>query len=154
MVNSSIGIRAEDVINPLLPHITDYLNRKSGPLKIAGGCEALAFIDTKHQKKRDGLTDMELLFFVGVLKGDFILQTVLNLNARTRQMWDKYRRKYDWAMVLILLKPKSRGRVRLRANNVNVKHEIVPNYFEDAEDVKTMIAGIRASIDVSRTKAM
>jgi len=71
-----------------------------------------------------------------------------------RQIWDKYNSNYGWSIVPILLKPKSRGRIRLLANDVNVKPEIVPNYFDDPEDVKTMITSIKAAMSVGQTKAM
>ncbi|XP_070167799.1 glucose dehydrogenase [FAD, quinone]-like [Polyergus mexicanus] len=60
----------------------------------------------------------------------------------------------SWTILPVLLKPKSRGRIRLLANDVNVKPEIVPNYFNDVEDLKTMIAGIKAAIKIGQTKAM
>jgi len=48
---------------------------------------------------------------------------------------------YRWIVLLILLRSKSRGRIRLLANDINVKLEIVSNYFDNPEDVKTMIDG-------------
>jgi len=70
------------------------------------------------------------------------------------QIWNKYLYKHGWTIMPMLLKPKSRGRIRLLANDVNVKPEIVPNYFDDVEDIKTMIAGIKVAIKISQTKAM
>ncbi|KYN41504.1 Choline dehydrogenase, mitochondrial [Trachymyrmex septentrionalis] len=75
-------------------------------------CEILAFIDIKYSVKLHGLPDIELLF----------------VNT------------YRWIVLLILLRSKSRGRIRLLANDINVKIEIVSNYFDNPEDVKTMIS--------------
>ncbi|XP_032663977.1 glucose dehydrogenase [FAD, quinone]-like [Odontomachus brunneus] len=154
IIDSRIDISFIDIINPVMPHIADYFVEKSGPMTIPGGCEALAFINTKHPEKLSGLPDMELLFVGGSYKGDFFLPTITNLNTYMCQIWNKYAGAHGWTIFPILLKPKSRGRIKLRANDINVKPEIVPNYFDDPEDVKTIIAGIRASLEVSRTKAM
>ncbi|XP_011157509.1 glucose dehydrogenase [FAD, quinone] [Solenopsis invicta] len=153
-VNDPISIRMLEMLNPTLPYLGDFLKRRSGPYTVPGACEALAFIDTKNPKKRDGLPDIELLFIGGGLKGDFVLTSVLGLNKQIRQMWRKYSNNHGWIIVPILLKPKSRGRIRLLANDINVKPEIVPNYFDDPKDLKTMIAGIRAAISVGQTEIM
>ncbi|CAL1688776.1 unnamed protein product [Lasius platythorax] len=42
-----------------------------------------------------------------------------------------------------LLKLENRDRIILLASDINVKPEIVPNCFDDPEDVEMMIAGIR-----------
>ncbi|KAL0130218.1 hypothetical protein PUN28_002064 [Cardiocondyla obscurior] len=153
-VDDPIGLQLADIVNPAHPYIKDFLIERSGPLTIPGACEALAFIDTKNPKKRQGLPDIELLFIGGGFKGDIILPIIMGFNDKMRHIWQKYNKDHGWCILPMLLKPKSRGRVRLLANNINVKPEIVPNYFEDPEDIKTMIAGIKAAISVGQTKAM
>ncbi|XP_011705639.1 PREDICTED: glucose dehydrogenase [FAD, quinone]-like, partial [Wasmannia auropunctata] len=66
----------------------------------------------------------------------------------------KYGDRHGWSAVPILLKPKSRGRIKLLANDVNVKPAIIPNYFDDPDDVRTMIAGIRTALRIGLTKTM
>ncbi|XP_039313565.1 glucose dehydrogenase [FAD, quinone] isoform X1 [Solenopsis invicta] len=153
-VNDPIGIEMFDMIQPTNPYMGDFLNKRSGPFTLPGACEALAFIDTKNLKERDGLPDMELLFIGAGLKTDHFLPIVMGINHRIRQMWQKYVGGHGWTILPMLLKPKSRGRIRLLANDINVKPEIVPNYFDHPEDVKTMIAGIRAAISVGQTETM
>ncbi|KAL6438231.1 hypothetical protein ACFW04_004437 [Cataglyphis niger] len=154
IVNTSVSIKMQDIINPTHPYVADFLMRRSGPITIPGACEALAFINTKHPEKRSGLPDIELLFTGGGFKGDLLLPIVMGLNPQLHQIWDKYLNKHGWSIMPMLLKPKSRGWIRLLANDVNVKPEIVPNYFDDVEDIKTMIAGIKAAIKIGQTKAM
>ncbi|KYN16693.1 PREDICTED: glucose dehydrogenase [FAD, quinone]-like [Trachymyrmex cornetzi] len=153
-VDEPVSIRLADMINPTYPYMKDFLLRQSGPITIPGACEALAFIDTKLSTKLHDLPDIELLFIGGGLKGDFILSIVMGLNNAMRQIWNKYTSTYGWTILPMLLKPKSRGRIRLLANDINVKPEIVPNYFDNPADVKTMMDGIKAAISVGRTKAM
>ncbi|KYQ55060.1 Glucose dehydrogenase [acceptor] [Trachymyrmex zeteki] len=153
-VDEPVSIRIADMINPTHPFMRDFLMSQSGPITIPGGCEALAFIDTKHSTELHGLPDIELLFTGSGLKGDMILPIIMGLNNRMHQIWNKYTSTYGWTILPMLLKPKSRGRIRLLANNINVKPEIVPNYFDNPEDVKTMIDGIKAAISIGQTKAM
>ncbi|XP_011861343.1 PREDICTED: glucose dehydrogenase [FAD, quinone]-like [Vollenhovia emeryi] len=153
-VNDPISLKLLNLINPAFPYIRDYMLKRSGPLTVPGACEALAFIDTKDPEKRNGLPDIELLFIGGAFKGDVIFPIVMGFNDQMSQIWNKYINNYGWTIIPMLLRPKSRGRIRLLANDVNVKPEIVPNYFDDPEDVETMIAGIKAAISVGQTKAM
>jgi len=153
-VDDPVSIRLADIINPTYPYMKDFLMRQSGPITAPGACEALAFIDTKNSTKLHGLPNIELIFIGGGLKGDIILPIILGLNNAIRQIWNKYIITYGWTILPMLLKPKSRGWIRLLANDINVKPEIVPNYFDNPEDVKTMMDGIKAAISVGRTKAM
>jgi len=154
LVEEPIGVRLQDIINPTNSYISDFFVRRSGPLTIPGACEALAFINTKRPEDRSGLPDIEFMFFGGALSGDIILPIVMNMNGKMQNMWHKYLGKHGWTLFPMLLKPKSRGWIRLRANDINVKPEITPNYFNDPEDVETMVAGIKKAISIGQTKAM
>ncbi|KAL6421988.1 hypothetical protein ACFW04_010828 [Cataglyphis niger] len=154
IINTSVSIKIHDMFNPVYPYLADFLTKRTGPFTIPGTTEALAFINTKDLEKRTGLPDIELVFAGTGFKGDLLLPIVMNFNTQMKQIWNKYLYKYGWTILPILLRPKSRGRIRLLANDVNVKPEIVPNYFDDMEDVKTMIAGIKAAIKIGQTKAM
>lgn len=153
-VNASVSLEMFNIFNVANPYVADYLNSQVGPLTIPGGCEALGFVNTKNPKKRSSLPDIELLFIGGGLKGDLVVETTMGLNSRMRQIWTKHAGNFGWSILPMLLKPKSRGTIKLLANDINVKPEIVPNYFDNPEDVRTMIAGIKAAISVGRTKAM
>ncbi|XP_012532835.1 glucose dehydrogenase [FAD, quinone] isoform X2 [Monomorium pharaonis] len=153
-INASISLLISDQINPINPYITDFLTKRKGPFTIPGGCEAIGFVNTKEPKKRSGLPNMELLFASSTFKEDYLFPDILKLNNHIRQEWSKYVGTYGWSVVTIVLKPKSRGQITLLANDINVKPEIVLNYFDDPEDVRTMIAGIRTVIRLSQTKVM
>ncbi|XP_071561830.1 glucose dehydrogenase [FAD, quinone]-like [Temnothorax nylanderi] len=151
--NAAVSIQLFDLINPINPHILDFIINRTGLFTIPGGCEALGFVNTKHPEKKNNLPDIELLFAGGAMK-DIIMPRILGFNDPITQEWDKYSGSYGWSVLPIPLKPKSRGRITLLANDVNVKPEIVPNYFDDPDDVRTMIAGIRIALSIGRTKTM
>ncbi|XP_011170213.2 glucose dehydrogenase [FAD, quinone] [Solenopsis invicta] len=154
-INKPISFKLYGDFNPIeKPFVSDYLNKRMGPLTSPGACEALGFINTKQPERHNGLPDIELLFVGLTVKDFFTPRMIFNLKDTISQQWSKYQNSYGWTTLVILLKPKSRGRITLLANDVNVKPEIMPNYFDDPDDVKTMIAGIRSAIRLGQTKTM
>ncbi|XP_071561894.1 glucose dehydrogenase [FAD, quinone]-like [Temnothorax nylanderi] len=151
-INTSISLQPLKLLNPINPYITDFLINRTGPLTIPGGCEALGFVNTKHPEEHRSLPNIELLFVGGVLKDT--LPLMLNFKDRISREWAKYSESHGWSIGTILLKPKSRGRITLLANDINVKPEINPNYFDHPDDMKTMIAGVRMALNIGRTKTM
>ncbi|XP_011704090.1 PREDICTED: glucose dehydrogenase [FAD, quinone]-like isoform X2 [Wasmannia auropunctata] len=152
-INAPIDIQTYEMINPINSYMAEFLMNRIGPFTIPGTAEALGFVDTKNPDKHNDLPDIELLFLSMTMK-DLFSPKVLNLKDSIHQEWIKYSEINGWNIVPILLKPKSRGRLTLLANDVNIKPEIVPNYFDDPDDVKTMIAGIRTALRIGQTKMM
>ncbi|XP_071650818.1 glucose dehydrogenase [FAD, quinone]-like [Temnothorax longispinosus] len=150
---AAAGFKLFDLINPFHSHISDFLINRMGTFTIPGGCEALGFVNTKQPRNNNNLPDIELLFGGNAMK-ELVPQRMLQLKDPITQEWDKYSLSNGWTVLPILLKPKSRGRITLLASDVNVKPEIVPNYFDDPDDVRTMIAGIRTALSIGQTKTM
>ncbi|KAG5330687.1 DHGL dehydrogenase, partial [Acromyrmex charruanus] len=140
-------------INSQLFKSFNFINPHIKTLPLTSRPEAISFINTKQPEKRNGLPDIELVFASGPLMEDLILSRLLNYKDSLRQEW-KYSDRHDWFLGPILLKPKSRGQIMLLANDINVKPDIVPNYFDNPDDIKTMIAGIRTALSIGHTKAM
>ncbi|KAL0126563.1 hypothetical protein PUN28_005138 [Cardiocondyla obscurior] len=151
-INASLSLRLSKLMKPVNRHVSNFMKNRRGPITIPGGCEALGFINTKQPEKRTGLPDIELLFIGGTFKD--IFPKLLGLKEPLYQNWHKYLNTYGYSVESILLKPKSRGRIKLLTNDVNDKPEIVPNYLDDPDDVRSMIAGIRASLNIGRTEIM
>ncbi|XP_011704088.1 PREDICTED: glucose dehydrogenase [FAD, quinone]-like [Wasmannia auropunctata] len=151
-INASISLTSSELFNPINPYMTEFVINRTGPWTSPGFIETLAFINTKHPDKHSGLPDIELLF-TGIQPINCIIPTLINVKDPL-SLWIKYGDCHSWFTLPILLKPKSRGRITLLANDVNVKPEIVPNYFDDPNDVKTMIAGIRTALKIGQTKTM
>ncbi|XP_011164993.1 glucose dehydrogenase [FAD, quinone] [Solenopsis invicta] len=153
-INASISLLMSEQLNPINPYVTDFLLKRKGPFTIPSGIEAIGFINTKQPEKHNCLPDIEMLFASSTFKENYIFPDILNLKDSVRKKWSKYVGTYGWSNAPILLKPKSRGRITLLANDINVKPEIVLNYFDHPDDIRTMIAGIRSAIRFSQTKTM
>ncbi|OXU22299.1 hypothetical protein TSAR_016457 [Trichomalopsis sarcophagae] len=50
--------------------------------------------------------------------------------------------------------PKSRGEILLKSDDMRVYPRIIGNYFDDPDDVRIVVKGIRLAIEVSKTQAM
>lgn len=59
-----------------------------------------------------------------------------------------------WGIVVILGKPRSRGRLRLASGDPAQQAEIDPAYFAEPEDMDTMIAGVRRAQRMARADSL
>ena len=71
------------------------------------------------------------------------------------ESYKRYHKRFEnmvsGLLIPTLLKPKSRGYVRLRSSNPSDLPIIQPNYFEDPDDVKTMISALKFTLNMSST---
>lgn len=62
------------------------------------------------------------------------------------EIWDQFYKPFanrsQFSISVILLRPKSRGTLRLRSNKANDKPLLDPNYFSEAQDVETIAEGM------------
>lgn len=152
-VNSTtIGI--SDLLD--LSTIERYTNKLDGPLSSAGGVESIAFINTEHSNDPDGYPDLEFLQLAGSLNIDPVLK--MNFGIRDDIYNEMFAHneadKNSFMTFPIVLRPKSRGRIKLQSNNPFDHPVIIPNYYSDPYDVKISVRGIRRLIELLDTKAL
>ncbi|XP_016844951.1 glucose dehydrogenase [FAD, quinone] [Nasonia vitripennis] len=155
LVDQPVSIATRDLMNPINPYLNDFLIKKVGPLTVPGACEALAFIDVDNPNKLDAYPNMELLFTGASIVSDYALRyTVGYSDEPWNKMFAPIFGNYSWMIFPMLMQPKSRGRILLRSQEPMAKPRIIANYYDDPEDVRISIKGIRAAIEVSKTKSM
>ena len=90
--------------------------------------------------------DIELVLGAGALTGD-ISGSLKSIFGFTDEWYEQFFHGYEgldgFSIVPILLHPKSRGRVTLRSSNPLYWPILEANYYENEEDLKTMVQGIR-----------
>ncbi|XP_058799351.1 glucose dehydrogenase [FAD, quinone]-like [Phymastichus coffea] len=155
LVDYPVSLNMKNLLDPVKPYLRDYLTRRSGPYTIPGGCEALAFIDVDNTKSVVSFPNMELLFIGASVISDPSFHKNVGIS---QEYWDKMFARVaghdSWSIFPILMRPKSRGRILLRNRDPRSKPRIYANYLSDSEDVRILIEGIRAAIEISKTKAM
>lgn len=150
---NSTTLNQIEVLN--LDILEQYVNNLDGPLASAGGSEAIAFMDTENPNDPDAYPDLELLHIGGSIDHDQMLKR--NFGIRDdfyHDMFANLKRGSNTFMVFpMVMRPKSRGRIKLQSSDPFAHPIILPNYFTDPYDIKIAIRGIRKMIDLIDTKA-
>lgn len=135
--------------------LASYTNERDGPLSSTGAVEAIAFYDTKNPYDPDGYPDVELLHLGGGINSDEVFKRNFGIrDSLYKQMFATSGKNRNTFMVFpMVLRPKSKGRIKLRSKNPFDHPLINPNYFSDYDDMLTSIRGIRKMIDLLETKA-
>ncbi|CAH2051947.1 unnamed protein product, partial [Iphiclides podalirius] len=129
-----------------LGNLIDFVVNKQGSLYSMMEAEAMAFVNTKYQDPTEDYPDIQL----------FIAPTADNMDGglfgkRANGLTDEtYAELYEdilfepsFSIVPLLLRPKSRGYVKLKDSNPFTPPRIYPNYFQDPTDIKVLIEGAR-----------
>nr|CAH7753090.1 unnamed protein product [Callosobruchus chinensis] len=154
LVNQSVTVSDLTVQNPI--DIYNYLVRGTGPYTLPGGAEALAFVKTKlSTNSTDDYPDIELVLGAGALNGDVFgsFRKLLEIPDRLFQtVYGPIISKPAFGIALVLMRPKSRGRVMLKDSNPFHWPLIYPNYYERKEDIATMVEGIKMAISIAHSE--
>ncbi|XP_049953871.1 glucose dehydrogenase [FAD, quinone]-like [Schistocerca serialis cubense] len=144
-VNESVTIiDKRDALNPV--NWLDYLLRGKGPLTLPGGAEALAFVRTPLAEGPG--PDVELVMGAGAPSGDslgFLRRLVGWRRGAWRSVWGAAagRGADAWSLAAVLVRPRSRGSVRLRSRNPLHAPVLRANYYDDERDLQALVHGIK-----------
>jgi len=147
---SAVQTRFENI-----PSILKYAVFGTGPLTMLGGVEALAWIPTKYTNKSQDFPDIEFHFVGGcpASDGGRQIRKAHGLGDTLWQMYHPLAMKDTWSLLTMLLRPKSRGSVRLRSSNPYDKPVLNAGYFSHPEDIKVLVEGIKFGRSLVDTKA-
>jgi len=136
--------------------VMQYAALDDGPLTMLGGIEGIAFVNTKYANASLDFPDIELHFSSGSISSDGGTQ-LRKVQGLTKQVYDTIFGPIDdkdaWSVIPTLLRPKSRGIIKLRSKNPFDYPLIYANYFKEPEDIATLIEGVKISVALSRTDA-
>jgi choline dehydrogenase-like flavoprotein len=125
-----------------------------GPLTLPGAIEVVAF---KNTENREESPDVGIVFSTASLASDrYGLKTSMRLkddiyNFVYRPL--EYVANDQWTSYIVLLKPKSKGYLRLKSKNPFNWPKIYTNSLMEDEDVAKIIKGIKEAITLSQSKA-
>lgn len=137
--------------------LDNYFKRLDGPLSSAGGVESIAFLETNKTFDPNGYPDLEFLQMGASINSDIVFKQNFNIrNEIYEEMFESLRSSNANTFMVfpMVMRPKSRGRVKLRSTNPFDSPAIFPNYFSDPYDIDISVRGIRKLIELSKTKAM
>ncbi len=154
LINQEVSILQERVQN--VQTVLKYAAMGDGPLTILGGVEGLAFVNTKYVNASDDYPDIEFHFISGSTnsdEGDQIRKAHGLREDFYQAVFAPIDHKDVWSAIPVLLRPRSRGVIKLRSKNPLEYPLIYPNYFSDPADMLTLIEGVKIVVAMSRTKA-
>lgn len=154
LINQTVSIIDSRVSsNPI--NALNYILRNKGPMTSPGGAEVLIFMKTRSPGEfpeiPDDVPDMELAFGAGSLAGDTsggLRKTYSIKDEIFEAVLKPVLGKDSFGIVPVLLKPRSRGRVRLKSSNPYHWPLFYHGYYSHEDDMRTMVRGIKA---VSKT---
>lgn len=134
-----------------------YILYKEGFLASHDVTSAMGFINTVNFT--DEYPDAQLHFFM-FNKGannSLLFSSKIGFDENVSNSLNELTIESDVMSIFVtLLNPKSRGTVKIKSMDCNpyTPPEIVPNYFEDKEDIDTLVRAIRIAQRLANTKAL
>lgn len=154
MVNQEVSLVQSRYEN--VPAVLRYATLGDGPLTVLGGVEGLAFVSTKYANASEDFPDIEFHFVSGSTNSDGgnQIRKAHGINENLYEtVFEPINNKDAWSAIPVLLRPRSRGVIKLRSRNPFNYPLIYPNYFFDDFDMKTLVEGVKIVLAMSRTKS-
>lgn len=128
-----------------------YIINESGPMTTLGGVEGLAFVHTKFSNISDDYPDIQFHMAPASINSDGGIQ-VRRILGLTEELYNAVFRpissKDVWSLMPLLLRPRSKGFIRLRSANPHHYPLIQANYFHDRRDIETLVEGVKIALRV------
>ncbi|XP_065201435.1 glucose dehydrogenase [FAD, quinone] isoform X2 [Planococcus citri] len=129
-----------------------YVMRERGPMTTLGGVEGLAFVHTKYANVSDDYPDIQFHMAPASINSDAGVQ-VRKILGITEHLYETVFRPIDnkdvWTLMPLLLRPRSRGWIRLRSRNPFHYPIIQANYFADRRDIDTLVEGVKIALQIT-----
>uniref|UniRef100_A0A2A4K3J0 Glucose-methanol-choline oxidoreductase N-terminal domain-containing protein n=1 Tax=Heliothis virescens TaxID=7102 RepID=A0A2A4K3J0_HELVI len=126
--------------------LVDFSVNKIGPLYSMMEAEAMAFVNTKYQDPTEDYPDIQLFIAPTAdnMDGGLFGKRANGLDDVTyAELYEEILFDSSFSIVPLLLRPKSRGYLKLRDGSPFSPPLIYPNYYTDPQDVKVMVEGAR-----------
>jgi len=140
-----------------IPSVLKYSMFGTGPLTSLGGVEALGFIPTKYANRSLDFPDIEFHIVSGNYGSDGgrSVRRVHNIGDEAwMKVWRQLSFKDAYSVIPLLLRPKSRGTIRLRSKNPFEYPFINAGYFTHPEDIKVLVEGVKFALAMAETSAL
>jgi choline dehydrogenase-like flavoprotein len=122
---------------------------------LLGGLEGIAFVKTPYANQSMDWPDIQFHMAPASINSDGGAQVrkILGLKPELyNEMYAPIHDMYTWTIMPLLLRPKSRGWVRLQSKNPFVPPTMNPNYYDDPLDIATMVEGAKIALRTANAK--
>lgn len=137
------------------PMTMHYVINGRGPMTTLGGVEGYAFVNTKYANYSIDYPDLQFHMAPASINSDAGVQ-VRKILGFTDEVYNTVFRPITnrdaWTIIPVLLRPKSRGTVRLKNSNPFHSPIINANYFSDPMDIAVLVEGAKIAIKINEAK--
>nr|MBE5725237.1 putative glucose dehydrogenase [Cucujiformia] len=136
------------------PMTMQYVINEKGPMTTLGGVEGLAFVNT-HLGNRSW-PDIQFHMAPASVNSDAgaRVRKVLGLTDHLyEKVYKPIANRDVFTLMPLLLRPRSRGWVRLQSKNPFDAPLINANYFEDPFDIQTLVEGAKIAVKIAESNA-
>lgn len=132
-----------------------YAVTEDGPLTSSIGIEAVGFISTKYANQSDDWPDIEFHLTSASVTSDDQAKIAHGITDEFFDyMFSDVRNKDVFGVFPMMLRPKSRGFIKLQSKNPLRYPLIYHNYFTHPDDIQVLREGVKAAISLVETEAM
>jgi choline dehydrogenase len=132
-----------------------YAVTENGPLTSSVGIESVGFISTKYANQSDDWPDMEFMLTSSSTTSDDQARLAHGITDEFYDyMYADMRNKDIFGIFPMMLRPKSRGFIKLQSKNPLRYPLLYHNYLTHPDDIAVLREGVKASVAFVETKAM
>ena len=154
-VDQPVSIVERRIMKPFT--VFNYTINGGTPFSVPGTVEAIAWVNTKYADSNDDWPDIQFHIAAGSDVSE-AGNKVRRGHGISDAVWDEYFKPIaetdSFSIMPVWLRPKSVGWIKLRSNDPYDKPVINPNYFNDPQDLKVMIEGVRIAYALGNTQAL
>lgn len=155
LIDYPVSLVISRVVN--IPSVTRYAILGQGPLTSSVGIETVAFITTKYGNVTDDWPDIEFMLTSSSANSDGGTAAKKAHGLRDEfydELLGDITNKDVFGVFPMMLRPKSRGQIKLRSKNPMQYPLMYANYLEHPDDVRVLREGVKAAIALGETAAM
>ena len=131
-----------DILSAIYPSTWLAYLSGGGPLTSSGACGGLAYVHTGVNNDSRPDIQYHMLEVSPATDHGFIIFKNFGLLRKAWPWFKDHTEKFSAMVLPTLLRPKSRGFVKLRSSNPDDHPVIHPNYLQEKKDMDTMLAAV------------
>lgn len=152
-INQPVGINTQRLVN--LNSALRYAITEDGPLTSSIGLEAVGFVNTKYANQSDDWPDMNFLMTSASLFSDAQAKVAHGLKPKFfDDCYSDLVGRDVFSILPMILRPKSRGFIKLYSRNPLRYPLLYHNYLTHPEDVAVMREGVKLAVAVGETDSL
>lgn len=136
--NKTCGFILPKVFSP--ETVNEFTQKKQGPVYWLPECEVMGFVNTKYQDSNWPDIQYFITAYADNTDGGLFGKKAAGLTDEFYSaVYEEILYRNSFNIIILLLRPKSRGRIFLKDGSINSHVVIYPNYFDDPQDMKVLV---------------